>query len=80
MEVKSHYDVVLVGGGIANIALALKLINTKYSVAIFEEGRDITHRSCPKSKTGVCVNCKPSCQITTGFAGAGCFSDTKLTY
>lgn len=80
MTMNDYYDVVLVGGGIANIALALKLINTKYSVAIFEEGHDITHRSCPKSKTGVCVNCKPSCQITTGFAGAGCFSDTKLTY
>ena len=75
-----EYDVVLVGGGIANIALALKLIDSKYSVALFERGHDISHRSCPKSKTGVCVNCKPSCQITTGFAGAGCFSDTKLTY
>ena len=77
---KSKYDVVLVGGGIANIALALKLINTEYSVAIFERGHDIYHRSCPKAQHGVCVNCRPSCQITTGFAGAGCFSDTKLTY
>lgn len=75
-----YYDVVLVGGGIANIALALKLMNSKYSVAIIERGHQINNRSCPKSKTGVCVNCKPSCQITTGFAGAGCFSDTKLTY
>ena len=80
MEVNNYYDVVLVGGGIANIALALKLINTNYSVAIFERGHKISERSCPKSKTGVCVECKPSCQITTGFAGAGCFSDTKLTY
>lgn len=77
---KDKYDVVLVGGGIANIALALKLINTEYSVAIFERGHGIYNRSCPKAKTGVCINCKPSCQITTGFAGAGCFSDTKLTY
>ena len=77
---KDKYDVILVGGGIANIALALKLIDSKYSVALFERGHPIYNRSCPKSKTGVCVNCKPSCQITTGFAGAGCFSDTKLTY
>ena len=80
MEIKTHYDIVLVGGGIANIALALKLKNTKYKIAIFEKGHAIQNRSCPKSKTSVCVNCKPSCQITTGFAGAGCFSDTKLTY
>ena len=75
-----YYDVVLVGGGIANIALALKLMNSKYSVVIIERGHQINNRSCPKSKTGVCVDCRPSCQITTGFAGAGCFSDTKLTY
>ena len=77
---KNNYDIVLVGGGIANIALALKLIDTDYNVAIFERGHGIYQRQCPKSKTGVCVDCKPSCQITTGFAGAGCFSDTKLTY
>lgn len=32
----------------------------------------------PKRKTGVCVGCKP-CNITTGFAGAGAYSDGKLS-
>ena len=29
--------------------------------------------------TGQCVNCKPYCHITTGFSGAGAFSDGKLS-
>ena len=33
----------------------------------------------PKAKTGKCVNCKPDCNITTGFSGAGAFSDGKLS-
>ena len=36
-------------------------------------------RSCPKAKTKQCVNCKPYCHITTGFSGAGAFSDGKLS-
>ena len=36
-------------------------------------------RHCPKAKTGKCVNCKPDCNITTGFSGAGAFSDGKLS-
>ena len=33
---------------------------------------------CPKRTTLQCVGCKP-CSITTGFAGAGAFSDGKLS-
>ena len=43
-----------------------------------EKGRPIEKRTCPKRKTKVCVGCKP-CSITTGFAGAGAFSDGKLS-
>ena len=32
----------------------------------------------PETETKVCVGCKP-CSITTGFAGAGAFSDGKLS-
>src|SRR5699024_6029626 len=38
----------------------------------------IEKRSCPKRKTGKCMGCQP-CSITTGFAGAGAFSDGKLS-
>ena len=45
---------------------------------MIEKGRSIESRQCPKRKTKKCVNCKP-CSITTGFAGAGAFSDGKLS-
>ena len=34
---------------------------------------------CPKDQTKQCVNCQPYCHITTGFSGAGAFSDGKLS-
>ena len=76
------YDLILVGCGIANIMCALECLNRNpnMSILMLEKGNQITSRSCPKAKTGKCVDCKPSCQITTGFAGAGCFSDSKLTF
>ena len=76
---KTKYDVVLVGGGIANISLALNLANTNIKILLIELGKDIKNRKCPKEKAGKCVNCNP-CAITSGFSGAGCFSDCKLTY
>ena len=45
---------------------------------MIEKGRRIEERQCPKRKTKVCVGCQP-CSITTGFAGAGAFSDGKLS-
>ena len=44
-----------------------------------EKGKAIENRHCPKSITGKCMNCKPFCHITTGFSGAGAFSDGKLS-
>lgn len=46
---------------------------------IVEKGLPVEKRHCPKAKTGKCVNCKPDCNITTGFSGAGAFSDGKLS-
>lgn len=45
---------------------------------VIEKGRSIEKRVCPKRTTLQCVGCKP-CSITTGFAGAGAFSDGKLS-
>ena len=45
---------------------------------MIEKGRRIEERVCPKRTTKQCVGCKP-CSITTGFAGAGAFSDGKLS-
>ncbi|MEG2014552.1 MAG: FAD-dependent oxidoreductase, partial [Clostridia bacterium] len=48
-------------------------------IALVEQGKSVEKRVCPKSKTGKCINCLPFCNITTGFSGAGAFSDGKLS-
>ena len=75
------YDVVIVGAGPAGIFTALELVRQKSNkkILIIEKGRPIEKRVCPKSKTNKCVYCKPHCNITTGFSGAGAFSDGKLS-
>lgn len=77
----SYYDILIVGAGPSGIFTALELVKQgcKKKIAIIEMGRQIDKRSCPKHKTQKCVNCKPYCHITTGFSGAGAFSDGKLS-
>ena len=74
-------DVVIVGAGPAGIFTALEMLKkgSKKKILIVEKGSAIENRYCPKSKTRHCVNCKPYCHITTGFSGAGAFSDGKLS-
>ena len=76
----AEYDVIIVGAGPSGIFCAYELINQKpdLKVLMIEKGRRIEERRCPKRKTKVCVGCQP-CSITTGFAGAGAFSDGKLS-
>lgn len=80
--IKTKYDVIMVGAGIANIMGALRLIKTDPTISILmlEKGPSIRNRGCPKNKVGKCVHCKPICNISGGFSGAGCFSDGKLTF
>ena len=75
------YDVIIVGAGPSGIftALEAKTLNPEKNILLIEAGRSIDKRSCPKEKTNVCVSCKPYCHITTGFSGAGAFSDGKLS-
>lgn len=74
-------DVVIVGAGPSGIFTALELLRkgSKKKIVIVEKGKAIEKRHCPKTKTKQCVNCKPNCHITTGFSGAGAFSDGKLS-
>ena len=74
-------DVVIIGAGPAGIFTAIEMIKkgSKQSILIVEKGQPVEKRHCPKDKTGYCVNCKPYCHITTGFSGAGAFSDGKLS-
>lgn len=74
------YDCIIVGAGPSGIFTAYELMRQDPSlkVLMIEKGRSIERRVCPKRKTKRCVGCNP-CNITTGFAGAGAFSDGKLS-
>lgn len=74
-------EIVIVGAGPAGIFTALEMLRkgSKQKIVIVEKGQSVEKRHCPKAKTGHCMNCKPYCHITTGFSGAGAFSDGKLS-
>ena len=74
-------DVVIVGAGPAGIFTALEMLKkgSRQKIVMVEKGQSVEKRHCPKDKTGRCMNCKPYCHITTGFSGAGAFSDGKLS-
>ena len=74
-------DVLIIVAGPSGIFTALEMLKngSKKKIMIVEKGLPVEKRHCPKAKTGKCVNCKPDCNITTGFSGAGAFSDGKLS-
>ena len=74
-------DVVIIGAGPSGIFTAIEMLRlgSKKKIVIVEKGQPVEKRRCPKAKTGKCMNCKPYCHITTGFSGAGAFSDGKLS-
>lgn len=80
MDNNNIWDAIIVGAGPAGIFTAYEYIKNKPDAKILmvEKGHSIRNRCCPKNKTGTCVNCQP-CNITTGFSGAGAFSDGKLS-
>ncbi len=75
------YDVVIIGAGPAGIFTAIEMLRrgSEKKILIVEKGEAVEHRHCPKAQTKECVGCKPYCHITTGFSGAGAFSDGKLS-
>lgn len=77
---EKQFDVIIIGAGPGGIFCAYELLDKKkdLKVLLLEKGRSIEKRQCPKRLTNQCVGCKP-CSITTGFAGAGAFSDGKLS-
>ena len=77
---QNRYDAIIIGAGPAGIFTALELTSKKKDakVLIVDQGRNLANRTCPARKTGVCVHCNP-CAIVNGWAGAGAFSDGKLS-
>jgi len=74
------YDLIVVGMGPSAVFLAYELIqlNNFKNILLVEQGKPVEKRNCPIEKVGKCVKCKPFCNITCGFSGAGAFSDGKL--
>ena len=77
----NNYDLIIVGAGPAGIFTAVELLRhgSKKKILLVEKGKPVEKRHCPKAELGHCVNCRPTCAITTGFSGAGAFSDGKLS-
>lgn len=73
------YDVAIIGGGIGGLMSAYRLHanDPGLKIIITERGNTIDRRHCPAGKEKTCAHCK-ICSITSGFAGAGAFSDGKF--
>ncbi len=73
------YDVAIIGGGIGGLMAAYRLRQNspEMSIVISDRGNTIEKRYCPAGKDKACMHCK-ICSITSGFAGAGAFSDGKF--
>lgn len=74
------YDVLVVGAGPAGIFTALELdrLAPEMRVLVVDSGSAIADRRCPARTGNGCVHCK-TCSIMNGWAGAGAFSDGKLS-
>ena len=73
------YDIAIIGGGIGGLMAAyrLKQNSPQLKIVITERGQKLEKRHCPVGRDKTCIHCK-TCSITSGFAGAGAFSDGKF--
>jgi len=76
-----NYDFIVVGGGPAGAFFSYEMIqrNPNARILIIERGKAVEERKCVEPSLGKCIKCKPFCNITNGFSGAGAFSDGKLS-
>ncbi len=77
----AYWDIIVVGAGPAGIFAAIEVTRKSPSmkVLLLDKGNDLDRRVCPGE--GVirgCINCS-LCSVTSGWGGAGAFSDGKLT-
>ena len=83
------YDVIIVGAGPSGYMCAYELANKRsdLKILLIDRGRNIYDRKCPvlEHKIDKCPlnqkgfqECHPACSITSGFGGAGAYSDGKF--
>ncbi len=79
MSITKKYDIAIIGGGIGGLMAAyrLKENDPNLKIVITERGDSLEKRHCPVGRDKTCIHCK-TCSITSGFAGAGAFSDGKF--
>ena len=86
---QKNYDVIVVGAGPAGIMTCYELYlkAPEKKVLLIDKGHDVMYRHCPikekriKSCPQIKENepgCLPACSITSGFGGAGAYSDGKF--
>lgn len=86
---EKKYDVIIVGAGPAGIMASYEfyLKKPELKVLLIDKGQDVMYRHCPikdkkvKSCPQIKENhpgCLPACSITSGFGGAGAYSDGKF--
>lgn len=91
MTDNNKYDVIIIGAGPTGIYAAYEftLKAPQYKILLIDKGNDIYHRRCPilEEKLQFCpqnkndpehAECYPACSITSGFGGAGAYSDGKF--
>ena len=83
IKLNKNYDLIIIGAGPSGVFTAYELIELGIAkdkkILLIEQGKAVEKRVCPVENTGKCIKCKPYCSITSGFSGAGAFSDGKLT-
>ncbi len=85
----NKYDVIIVGAGPCGYFCAYELskLDPNKKILLIDKGRNIYTRNCPvlTHKMNKCPlnkegqqECYPACSITSGFGGAGAYSDGKF--
>ncbi len=86
---EKRYDVIIVGAGPAGAMAAYEMSERRpeYRILLIDKGNDIHQRKCPilEKRLIKCpvrpdgtAGCFPQCSMTTGFGGAGAYSDGKF--